>query len=157
MRYDIETGCYYDRARYYCPGIGRFLQTDSVGYKDDVDWYTYVDNDPTDNLYDAVATGTVGDSALFRDKLNRIEDEREETIRLLSQRRGLLEAPLPMRRRYVRGLVSQIVVDKKKAVISGPNAALAAAVTTERLNGEVRTFVREWRTGQDSNPRPPDS
>lgn len=124
------------------------------------------------NLYDAVADGTVGDAPLFRDKLKRLEDEREETIRLLSQldietpslrralskaqaqavgaklRRGLLEAPLPMQRRYVRGLVSQIVVDKEKAVISGPNAALAAAVTAERLDGEVRSFVREWRRVQ---------
>ncbi len=48
MRFDTETGCYYDRARYYCPTIGRFLQTDPVGYADDVDWYTYVGNDPTD-------------------------------------------------------------------------------------------------------------
>lgn len=48
MRYDAETGCYYDRARYYCPGIGRFLQTDSVGYQDDVNWYAFVGNDPTD-------------------------------------------------------------------------------------------------------------
>ncbi len=48
MRFDTETGCYYDRARYYCPAIGRFLQTDPVGYADDVDWYNYVGNDPTD-------------------------------------------------------------------------------------------------------------
>lgn len=125
-------------------------------------------------LYDAVASGTVEDSTLFRDKLNRIEDEREETIRLLSQldrdalfpprpfqspsaggcRRAPawpLETPLPMQRRHVRGLVSQIVVDKEKAVISGSNAALAAAVTAERLDGEVRSFVREWRRGQSKH------
>jgi len=48
MRYDTETGCYYDRARYYCPGIGRFLQTDSMEYDDDIDWYSFVGEDPTD-------------------------------------------------------------------------------------------------------------
>jgi len=31
-RFDIETGLYYYRARYYNPYIGRFLQTDPVGY-----------------------------------------------------------------------------------------------------------------------------
>lgn len=47
-RYDPETGLYYYRARYYAPQIGRFLQTDPVGYKDDFDLYTYVGNDPLD-------------------------------------------------------------------------------------------------------------
>jgi RHS repeat-associated protein len=48
MYLDGETGLYYDRARYYSPALGRFLQTDPVGYKDDLDLYTYVGNDPTD-------------------------------------------------------------------------------------------------------------
>jgi RHS repeat-associated protein len=31
-RFDLETGLYYYRARYYNPHIGRFLQTDPIGY-----------------------------------------------------------------------------------------------------------------------------
>jgi RHS repeat-associated protein len=48
MYLDAETGLYFDRARYYSPSLGRFLQTDPLGYKDDLDLYTYVGNDPTD-------------------------------------------------------------------------------------------------------------
>ncbi len=40
-RFDIETGLYYYRARYYNPHIGRFMQTDPVGYG-----YAYCGNNP---------------------------------------------------------------------------------------------------------------
>jgi RHS repeat-associated protein len=48
QRLDPETGLYYYRARYYQPGIGQFLQTDPVGYKDNLNLYGYVGDDPTD-------------------------------------------------------------------------------------------------------------
>ena len=45
-RYDIEIGLYYNRARYYNPYTGRFLQTDPSGYGDGMNWYAYCGNDP---------------------------------------------------------------------------------------------------------------
>jgi RHS repeat-associated protein len=45
-RYDEETGLYYYRARMYNPAIGRFLQTDPIGYADGINWYTYCANNP---------------------------------------------------------------------------------------------------------------
>jgi RHS repeat-associated protein len=43
-----EDQLYYYKARVYSPALGRFLQTDPVGYDADTNLYAYVQDDPTD-------------------------------------------------------------------------------------------------------------
>ncbi len=45
-----EINMYYYKARIYSPTLGRFMQTDPVGYRDGMNWYNYVGSDPINNI-----------------------------------------------------------------------------------------------------------
>jgi RHS repeat-associated protein len=54
-----ELGLYYYKARIYSATLGRFLQTDPVGYQDGLNWYAYVGNDPVNGRDPSGLTGGV--------------------------------------------------------------------------------------------------
>jgi len=78
---------YYYRARYYKPDIGRFLQTDPIGYAGGLNLYIYVGNNPI-NWIDSWGLSkecpvveevidTIALPANFEDPINRLKAEEE--------------------------------------------------------------------------------
>ena len=70
----------------------------------------------------------------------------------------LTSGEVPFRKAYLRAIVDRVEVDDQQIRIIGRKELLERAVLANGVpKAGVRSFVRKWRTGQDSNPRPPNS
>jgi site-specific DNA recombinase len=129
-------------------------------------------------LYRMVEEGIAEMDDLLRERISSLKAERQratealDRIRLSSRpqfrisrelierfavamREKLTQGEIPFRKAYLGSVVDRVEVHDGLIRVMGRNDALEKAVTSEGGGGDqgVRSFVRNWRRGRDSNPR----